>query len=157
MLGRRHARYSSDRYWFSKGSLALGAVLLSVLVPSLGYASNPKETAHTSSVGKPLPKCASTENTPKKNLHTGSAASSETSPQFTDESRIQAPPAGDSMKLESGERDDIQSSEPEYPAGQTGSASTRRPATKSTKDSASQCMREPALKPDLTLDREPAK
>lgn len=152
-----HARYSSDRYWFSKGSLALGAVLLSVLLPSPGYARNPKQTAHTPSVRKPLAKCTLTESTPTKGLPPGGAASSDTSPQFTDESRIQDPSAGDSMKLESGEKDDIQSSEPEYSAGQAGSAGTRRPATKSSKDSASQCVRELALKPDLTLDREPAK
>ncbi len=155
MLGRRHARYGSDRYWFS--SIVLGAVLLSALLPSLGYARNPKQTAHTSSVDKPLPKCASTESTPKKQLPTSSATSGDASPQFTDESGIQDTKHGDSTKLESGERDDVQLSEPESPPGQTGPASTRHPAAKGSKDSASQCVREPALKPDLTLDRESAR
>ncbi len=157
MPERHQARYTSDGHWFSKDSLALGAVLLSALLPSLGYARNPKQTAHTSSVGKPLPKCASTESTPKKSLPKGSAASGDTSPQFTGESRIQDTTDGDSMKLESGEKDDVQPPEPEYPPSQTGSAGIPHPATKSSKDSAPQCVREPALKPDLTLDREPAR
>jgi hypothetical protein len=162
MPGKHHARCPSDRYWFPAGSVALGAVLLSALLllpflPSLGYARDAKQTAHTSSVRKQLPKCAPTESTPKKDLPTGSAASSNTSPQSTDESPIQDSLGSDSMKLESGGKDDVQPSEPECAPGQSGTAGARCPATKSSKDSALQCVRDPALKPDLALDREPAR
>jgi hypothetical protein len=158
MPGKQHARCPSVRYWFSAGSVALGAVLLGVfLLPSLGYARNAKQTAQPSSVRKQLPKCAPTESTPEKDLPAGDAASSDTSLQSTDESRIQDSPGSDPMKLESGGKDDVQSSGPECAPGETGSADARCPATKSSKDSASQCVRDPALKPDLALDRESAK
>jgi hypothetical protein len=160
MPGKQHAQCPNNRCWFSAGSVALGAVLLSALIlPSLGYASDAKQTAHTSSVRKQLPKCAPTESIPKKDLPTGSTASSNTSPQSTDELPIQDSLGSDSLKLESGGKDDVQSSEPECAPGQTGSADARCRATKSSKDSASQCVRDsdPALKPDLTLDREPAR
>jgi len=57
------------------------------------------------------------------------------------------------MKLESGE---FRRQSPNAPC-QTGSADARCRATKSS-GSASQCVRDPdpALKPDLALDREPA-
>jgi hypothetical protein len=157
MPGKQHAQCPNNRCWFSAGSVALGAVLLSALLPSLGYARNAKQTARTLSVRKQLPKCASTESTPEKDVPTGIAASSNTSPQSTDESPIQDSLGSDSLKFESGGKDDVQSSEPECAQGQSGTAGTRCQATKSSKDSASQCVRDPALKPDLTLDREPVR
>jgi hypothetical protein len=157
MPGKHHARCPSDRYWFPAGSVALGAVLLSALLPSLGYARNAKQTARPLSVRKQLPKCAPTESAPEKDVSTGSAASSNTNPQSTDESRIQDSPGSDSMKLESSGKDDVQTSEPECAQGQSGTTGARCQATKPSKDSASQCARDPGLKPDLTLDREPAR
>ena len=159
MPGKQHARCPSGRYWFLARSVALGAVLLSalLLLPSLGYAKNAKPATRTLSIRKQLPKCAPTESAPEKDVPTGSAASSNTSPQSTDESRIQDSPGSDPMKLESGGKDDVQSSEPECAQGQAGTASPRCQATKSN-DSGLQCIRDhPGLKPDLTLPREPAR
>jgi hypothetical protein len=157
MPGKQHARCPSDQDW-SPGSIALGAILLSAfLLPSLGYAKGVKQTARPLSVGKQSPECAPAESTPKKDLPTGSAASSDPSPQSTDESRIQESSGSDSMKLESGRKDDVQSSEPECSPGQSGAAGAQCEPTRSSKDSASQCVRDPALKPDLALDREPGK
>lgn len=168
MPGRQYGRRPNDRGWFCAGSVALGAVLLcAVVFAPLCSAENTEQTTQKSSVQpvqKEVPKCAPTESTPKKDLPPGDAAStqsSDTSPQASEESRIQEPAGGDSMKLESAgkDEDDLESSEPECAPGQTGTAEAPCRAAKSSKDSAAQCLRgsDPALKPGLALDREPAK
>jgi hypothetical protein len=155
MPGKDHARCPSDRHWFSAGSFILVAALLSApLLPSPGYARNPKQAARTSSVRKQLPECAPTEGTLEKDVPKGSAVPSNGTPEATDESRVQDSPGSDSMKLESTGEGDVQSSEPECAPGQTGTVSARCQATKS-KNSMLECIRDPALKPDLALDREP--
>jgi hypothetical protein len=157
MQRKDHARYPSDRHWFSAGSRILVAALLSAfLLPSPGYARNPKRVARTSSVRKQLPECAPIESTLEKDVSNGSAVSSNATTEATDESRIQDSPASDSTKLESPGKGDVQSSDPECEPGQTGTVSARCQAIKS-KNSALQCIQDPAPKPDLALDREPAK
>jgi hypothetical protein len=166
MPGQQYGRRPNDRGWFCTGSVALRAVLLGALVlPALCFADNTEQTAQKSSVQKEAPKCAPAENTAKEDLPPGDAAStqsSDTSAPAREEFRIQDPASGDSMKLESAgkdKEDDLESAEPECAPGQTGTAEAPCRAAKSSKDSAAQCLRgsDPALKPDLALDREPAK
>jgi hypothetical protein len=166
MPGQQYGRRPNSRGWFCAGSVALLVVVLGALVlPPLCGAENTEQTAQKSSVSKEVPKCAPTEGSAKKDLPPADAVStqtSDTSPQTSEESRIQEPAGGDSMKLESAgkdKEDDLESSEPECAPGQTGTAEAPCRAAKSSKDSAAQCLRgsDPALKPDLALDREPAK
>jgi hypothetical protein len=156
MLGKDYARCPSDRHWFSAGSVILVAALLSaLLLPSPGYPRNPKQAARTSSVRKKLPKCAPTEGTLEKDIPKGSAVPSNATPEATDESRVPDSLGSDSMKLGSTAEGDVQSSEHECAPSQTGTVSVRCRATKS-KNSTLECIQNPALKPDLALDREPA-
>jgi hypothetical protein len=156
MLGRDYAQCPIDRHGFSAGSVILVAAMLStLLIPSPGYARNPKQSARTSSIRKQLPKCAPTEGTLEKDIPKGSAVPSNTTPEATDESRVPDSPGSDSMKLESTAEGDAQSSEHECAPSQTGTVSVRCQTTKS-KNSTLECVQNPALKPDLALDREPA-
>jgi hypothetical protein len=155
MLGKDYARCPSDRHCFSAGSVILAAALLSVLLlPSPGYPRNPKPAARTSSVRKKLPKCAPTEGALDKDIPKDSAVPNAT-PEATDESRVPDSPGSDSMKLESTAEGDVQSSEQECAPSQTGAVSARCRATKS-KNNALECIQNPALKPDLALEPEPA-
>lgn len=158
MPEKRHARCPSYRWWFSAGSVRLGAVLLSAFIlPSFGNASAPKHTVRPLSVRKELPKCAPAANAPAKDLPADRVAPGQTNLQSTEESQAQDSPASDSLKLESVQTDGVQSSELECAPGQSGTDDNHCEAAKAPKDSALQCVREPGQKPDLAIDPGPAK
>lgn len=158
MPRKQHARCPSHPRWFSAGSVALGVIVLSALaLPSLGDASAAKHSAHTLSVRKQMPKCTPTESTPAKDLPAGSAASSQVAPESTGESQIQDSQGAEPLKLESGRKDNVQAAEPECAPGQNSTDDAPCQAAKTSRDSALQCVRDPAQKPDLAIDPAPGK
>jgi hypothetical protein len=157
MLKQKHGRDRSCRSWFSIVGVSLVAFVLSVpaLFASAG-ASPAKPTAPAVSVPKEPAKCAPTENAPSKDLPPSSAAPSQVNPQSTAESQAQDATRSDTLKLESVQKDGVETSDPECIPGQNPD-DPHCQASKTAKDSALQCVRDPAQKPDLAIDPEPAK
>jgi cytoskeletal protein RodZ len=155
MLRKLHPR--SHRCWVSTVSVSLFAVVL--CAPALlafGSASPAKPTAPGVSVPKESQKCAPTENAPSKDLPTSSTSPSQANAPSTAESQAQEATQSDTLKLQSLQKDGVETSDPECVPGQNPD-DPHCQASKAAKDSALQCVRDPAQKPDLAIDPEPAK
>lgn len=157
MLIQRHARYRSRRCWFLTVRVSFVALLLGALALfAFGSSSPAKPTAPVVPVPKEAPKCAPAESAPSKDLPTSSTAPSPANTQSTAESQAQDATRSDTLKLESVQKDGVETSDPECVPGQNPD-DPQCQASKVAKDSALQCVRDSAQKPDLAIDPEPAK
>jgi cytoskeletal protein RodZ len=150
-------RYRSRRCWFSTVRASLVAVVMGAsALLAFGSASPAKPTPPAVSVPKEPAKCAPTESALSKDLPTSSTAPSPANTQSTAEPQAQDATQPDTLKLESVQKDGVETSDPECVPGQNPD-DPHCQASKAAKDSALQCVRDPAQKPDLAIDPEPAK
>ena len=160
MLMQHHARNRRSRHGLFGVRVSLVVMLLgSPAWLAFGSTKPAKPAAPAVTAPKDPAVCAPPTEARSKDLPPSSTAPSQANTQSTTESPAQDASRSDTLKLlklESVQKDGVEMSEPECIPGQNPD-DPQCQASKTAKDSALQCVRDTAQKPDLAIEPEPAK